>query len=572
MRARFLAVVLFTYAILTLKPASSVHAQDFQPPVLTCSTLVECLTLLQRPYPCAPGCLTGVYLYAFIDDQGGYFSLPIQFEKLGRRAVRVLIRLLDHPDWTMRARAGMVLANLSAVDASDLPAIIRESRNGNEWIAPALARIGTPEAIVQLINVVRKSPFLDKPHGLALKSLGNRALPFVLQALTCNTDRDCSFFFVQAMGELGADPSFQSHEIQERLVELATTDKYSRYIRGGALAGLRGWPPYDEAARLKIRPLLNDATEEIRTAALNVLVSWSDETAVAPLLIAIENSTGYERNIRILWLGEMGPVARSAGPYLLAMLHDDDWNTREEVARALGRIQYTEATPHLSTSIEPSDWKITLAAVVSLKLLGGPAEKIRDVAQSFWQPGIRAAAQRILDDIPEPKSERGWNYRSAIDAYCHGDANKQGITKPSEKLSSHPDLVDAVSSADKLDVEGGVLVAIDAGEWGGALEFQPPEGRAIDLVANESVLAVFRSDQGIFALTGTPHGGLDNGFLYKVEQASQGWHARKIWRLPGAPLDVRHSPGGTMGIITNYGEVIFRPDRGMEWISCPIRE
>lgn len=564
-----LATALGAFALFTLKLADKALAQDDQPPVLTCPTLAECLTLLQKPYPCAPGCLSGAHQYAFIDDQGGYFSLPVQFDKFGRSAVPALLRLLDHPDWTMRARAGMVIANLNAVDATDLPAIIEESRNGNEWIAPALARIGTPEAIIQLINVVRKSPFLEKPHGLALKSLGKKAVPFVLQALTCATDRDCSFFFVQAMGELGADPAIQSHAIQERLLDLATTDGGSRYIRGGALGGLKGWQPYEAAARLRIRPLLNDTTEEIRSQALEVLVSWTDEAAVAPLLMAIENSTGYDRNIRIQWLGGMGPVARSAGPHLLPRLQDDDWSTRERAATALGKIGYEAASPFLVASISPTDWTLTYAALISLRQLNSPEARTatRKVAEDYWQPGIRLAARRLLDNIPEPTPSDGRaSYGSPIDSGC---AEQADTALP--PLASHPDLADAVALEDVIAVDGGRLV-MSSGEGGGELGFWPEQGLPVDLIRDGNVVALFGSRTVIYAAA-NPRDDLDNGFLYRIEQVSRGnWVARKIWRLPGAPQDILNSPRGAVGVVTNHGNVIFRPDRGMEWISCPVRE
>ena len=80
---------------------------------------------------------------------------------------------------------------------------------------------------------------------------------------------------------------------------------------------------------------------------------------------------------------------------------------------------------------------------------------------------------------------------------------------------------------------------------------------------------MLKSEKGIFALTGSGHMGLDDGFIYKVEKtADRKWNAHIIWRLPGAPRGTAVSPAGALGIQTDYGDVIFRPERGMEWISC----
>lgn len=423
---------------------------------------------------------------------------------------------------------------------------------------PALGRLGTPEAISELVDVLKRSPTLESALD-ALKALRKETIPFALKALTCETDGDCSQFFVETMGVLGASPGVQSHEIQERLVEIAASDRYSRYITVGALHGLKGWQPYEESARLHLRPLLEAANEEIRTAALETLASWRDPASLPPLLEAIERADRPYGLISLL--ADMGPVAMSAGQALIPKLRNNDWNFRAEIAKALGKIQYAPATPALISAITPVDWKLTHAAMVSLQQLNSVEGQgaIRDVARDDWQPGMRLTAQALLDGKPAPASP--------IEAYCAGTGPEQS------KLPSHPDLIDAVAPSETVMVTGGKLVAVDSGEWGGALEFWPETGLPFDLIKDESVRALLRSERGIFAVTGTPHMGADDGFIYRVEQASDGkWGAQRIWRLPGAPRAVGYSPRGVIGMSTNYGDVIFRPDNGMEWISCPLKE
>ncbi len=161
MRTRFVAILLCALTMFEVHEAS---AQPAEPPELTCESLEQCLVLLQKPFPCMPDCPGGDPLgYGFIHDQGGYFSLPAQFEKFGRPGVFALLELLKQPNLSIRARAGMVLSVSSALTPEDIPAILQESRNGNDWITSALARIKTPEAPSALVAMLRKTPDLYSP-------------------------------------------------------------------------------------------------------------------------------------------------------------------------------------------------------------------------------------------------------------------------------------------------------------------------------------------------------------------------------------------------------------------------
>lgn len=125
----------------------------------------------------------------------------------------------------------------------------------------------------------------------------------------------------------------------------------------------------------------------------------------------------------------------------------------------------------------------------------------------------------------------------------------------------------------EIVVDGGTLIAIDKGEWGGALEFRSDDGSTQQPIKKESVSRVIKSKLGIFAITGSGHMGSDDGFIYKVEKAADGkWKARTVWRLPAAPDGALVSPAGILGIKTDRGDVIFRPESGMEWISCVARQ
>lgn len=597
MRIRLAAILL---CALTFSEAA---AQPPQPPELTCENLKQCLTLLQKPYPCMPDCPGGDPLdYEFIHDQGGYFSLPVQFEKFGRPGVLALLELLKQPNLSIRARAGMVLGALSALTPADIPAILQESRNG--WIVSALARINSPEALSELISLLKKPPDLQTQHGSALKSLANKAMPLLLEALSCKTDQDCSTDFVRAIGELASEPGIQSDQIRDRLIDLATTREQFTDTRVGALQALAWLKPTKETDRSRIRILLNDPEAKVRDETKAALVAWPDE--MAPLLEPSDCAVRYTQynnsgNIvskgcqtysefpraalkedRLRYIGALGPAGRTRTPYVLELLKDDDWGVRAEAARTLGLMGETSAIPYLIDAISARDWKLTFEAMTSLQKLQAPQARgiLKEIAGTYWQSGIRAAARRLVDGKPEPTVPgRGWKYWSPIDAYCGSGAGEKEASKPGVKLSSHPDLFGAREIGQTVTVDGGTLVAINKGEWGGALEFRPDSRLLQQLlhtqepIEEETVFAVVKSQHGIFALTGSGHMGLVDGFIYKVEKIPDGkWKGRIIWRLPGAPRRAIVSPAGTLGIQTDYGDVIFRPDNGIEWISCPVKE
>lgn len=610
-------------------------AQSRQAPVLFCESIEQCLALLQKPYPCMPDCPGGHRLdYDFIDDQGGYFSLPAQFERFGRPGVLALIDLLKHQDLSIRARAGMVLSSMSTLTPADIPIILTESRNGNGWIAPALTRIDMPEALAELIILLKASPDLQTQHGWTYRSLGNEITPFLLESLACTSSQDCSSQFFRAIGEIVGGPQVEPTRHRVGVIIVKTDDNKSSPIltcsslehcltllqvpnpciidcaneepidyniihpRNGYFSLPPQFEKYGRPAVLALLALLKDPDISIRARAGMILSNLSSVTAadmpaimdevyagnfwLEPALMrigtpealselrgVIERQTGYERMIRIEQVGKKGPAAQSMGPYLVAKLHDDDWSTRTEAAKALGDMRYGPAVPSLVNSITPSDWKLALAAIASLKQLGSPNEKIQEIAQNYWQPGIRATAQRLLDGEPASAISNRASFWTPVISDCGGRAGEKNTLKPGAKLASHPEMAGAVIVGAKVAIEGGTLVAIDEGEFGGALEFRSDDHSVQQLIRGEAVSMVLASERGIFALTGSGHMGSDDGFIYEVEKSVTGkWGAHTIWRLPGAPRRAVVSPSGNFGIQTDYGDVIFRPENGMEWISC----
>ncbi|MFZ5672318.1 MAG: HEAT repeat domain-containing protein [Pseudomonadota bacterium] len=440
MRTRRVAMLLCASALFD---PYTVSAQPPEPPELVCENLEQCLALLQKPFPCMPDCPGGDPLdYGFIHDQGGYFSLPAQFEKFGRPGVLALLELLKQPNLSVRARAGMILSEMSALTPADYPVVLQESRNGNDWIVPALARIGTSEALSELVSLLRKTPDLYTPHRSALKSLGNKAMPLLLEALSCKEDQNCDEDFVRAIGELASEPGIKSEKIRTRLIDIATNSAQSTDVRVGALRGLNRLKPDREGDRSRIRLLLNDPVAKVSRQAKATLIVWSDETA--PMLEPSDCAIYYTQHdnagnlvakgcktyaefppsnlkeARLRNIGALGPAGRMRTSYVLELLQDEDWDVRVEAARTFGRTGEYSAIPQLVAAITPRDWKLTYEAMISLKRLQAPeADRIlENIAKTYWHPAVANAADEFLNGKLTPDQSRPFLLEDLSRNYC----------------------------------------------------------------------------------------------------------------------------------------------------------
>lgn len=610
MRTRLVAILLCAFALFE---TYEVSAQPAEPPELTCESLEQCLVLLQKPFPCMPDCPGGDPLdYGFIHDQGGYFSLPAQFEKFGRPGVQALLELLKQPNLSIRARAGMVLSVSSALTPEDLPAILQESRNGNDWITSALARIKAPEAPSELVAMLRKSPELHSPPRSALKQLGNEAMPLLFEALSCKTGQDCDEDFVRAIGELASEPGIKSEQIRNRLIEIATAREQFTGARVGALRGLNQLKPDKESDRSRIRNLLNDPVAKVSRQAKATLIAWADETApmLEPSDCAIyytqhdnarnlvakgcrtyaESSPSALKEARLRNIGALGPAGRMRTPYVLELLQDEDWDVRVEAARTLGRTGEYSAIPQLTAAISPRDWKLTYEAMISLKKLQAPeADRIlENVARTYWQPAIANAAGDLLNGKIAPDQSRRILLEDMTRNYCDARTdqslllpcslkNEQDVDRFNqahqdyarlfvENFKNTPILKDSRPIGPRLKMDEGEFDSIDNGEFGGELFFR--QGAIRQTVLKENIIALAKQNDRIIVVAGLDHM-LSRGDIFELTRGPTGlWEAKKLFRLPGAPDHVLLAPDGTIGMHGYFGSVLYKPDDTLEWLAC----
>lgn len=110
------------------------------------------------------------------------------------------------------------------------------------------------------------------------------------------------------------------------------------------------------------------------------------------------------------------------------------------------------------------------------------------------------------------------------------------------------------------------LVGSNRGEWGGNLSVVAPDGARKVLIADNIVQLVQEKDE-LFVFTGTAHGGIARGAIYKVSADKNGLSAEKLTLLPGAPaaVTVERNEGGYFKffVVTNDGLLSFSPEFGV---------
>ena len=109
-----------------------------------------------------------------------------QLMELGDQVTPLLVELLTHENEQVTTLAGRILRDVKSIDAKFLPKITEAIENGTEWLPPALASIGTPEAAesaVQFFLASKSSP--NNQEGYALRLLGKKAIPSIISAAQC---------------------------------------------------------------------------------------------------------------------------------------------------------------------------------------------------------------------------------------------------------------------------------------------------------------------------------------------------------------------------------------------------
>ena len=103
---------------------------------------------------------------------------------LGPRAVPYLLPLLkQYGNAEVRELTSYILRNMEGLTEEYLEALMESRRNGDVWIPPAIARVGTPKAMAFLVEDLKKEKRSDAQLVAAFQILGERGVPYLVELI-----------------------------------------------------------------------------------------------------------------------------------------------------------------------------------------------------------------------------------------------------------------------------------------------------------------------------------------------------------------------------------------------------
>jgi HEAT repeat protein len=532
-------------------------------------------------------------------------ALAETIQRYGKAAAPGLLALLADPNANVRALAAYTLRDLRGLTEAETAPLLRALAAGEDWVALALASIGSQAAIAGLLDALAARPDTHTQVTYAFEKLGAKSVPALLGALDCPTRCDqrllsAIVFIFEELGRKGRDAVMP-------LAEVAADTRRPIALRRAAVSALGGVGEAAVAAAPSLLRLAASDPGQLEEPVLRALQAMKAPGAAEVLAarLAKDPSVLVLRDIAAL-----GPAGRTAGPAMIPLLSHPDWEVRMAAARALGYVADGAATEALVAALDnQEDWQLVLAAAESLGRLKAKAAvaPLRAVALHHWYPPVRAAARKArsviagaatylsrwhpsnfafeffeLQDagsnvppcrIKRPPGVRAFlpdddlnralatvgTYEATIASYGPGEGGAlvriEGSTKQAPETA--------------LEVPGGWLLGASRGEWGGELVFTDRSGRQ-QLLVDDNIDGLARLGHRIVAVGGLAHLSSNRGLAYQVSQDAGGRWSARPWRLlPGAPSGSRLDRDGRWLINTNGGSVLLAPNGALTMATCP---
>jgi HEAT repeat protein len=488
-------------------------------------------------------------------------------------AVPYLLPLLGDKDQKIRDFAGFVLRTQEGVTEEHLGALIEAEEGGNDWVPPAIARIGTPTAIQYLVGKVAAKPQSNTQLTYALELAGDKAVPQLtalfkaptpispeLAAVICNNFRVVkSDLAVTLLLEVVQDPSLNRSNRVHAVESLGCV----------GLPARRSVPALQSLAA-------GDPASYKRAVDLAVIDIGSPEAV--PLLVALLRE---EPSTQVLHrIGGLRDTGRSAGPDVVASLGNADTDVRLAAARALAFIDYKDGAESLVPLLSAAaDWRSVYVATESLGRLNDrrAIAAIRDIGANYWYPPVARAANFAVKVLRGDDSYPPLQYDDFF-AYEHAQLNDLEtrryavnplvVRQPAQMTVAQLKQLHLEKALGKqifetpglkivaLRTAGKYIVGTDHGEWGGELYEVGTDSQARVLL-DQNTSGVYRLPFGILAVTGLAHLGMDHGALYLVRPLEGGKFKATLWKtLPAAPGPSGMLRNGDLIVGTTAGDVV----------------
>jgi HEAT repeat protein len=567
---------------------------------LACDTLEECIDQI-------PNVASGDAEISMVD-----LAAKIQIYKTD--AIPGLLKLIFHENKEIRNIASYTLRDIEGLTEKDLPSLIKASKAGEDWLPPAIARIGSEQAIRYLVEELKKYTDSENQVGFAFKILGEKGVPYLVEQLACESNCEVDFFHVivlifELLGE-------RAESGVDGLLDIGQKDKYDLIARQSAILSLGEIkePAFKVADALLI--LAGNDPDNFEDTVGTALQKMGHPSAAEPLIRKLQASSsspfGRQRILRDI--AELGTNAGYAGPEVEKLLSDPDWDVRVAAARTLGLINYTAAVPALiNITQDERDWRLVYMAVISLGELKEESAltTLKKLSVAHWYPPVRDEAKKAIDVINREAAieDRTHNDNIALTflSYEHAGSKIKTCERVAMAIKKEPKSVKLHKREDKLAlekhvyqlsdqtgyldeetdeiVEGpvtyhdiipdlalkvseGWLLGSNRGEWGGELMFAGDNGKTYNVI-NDNIENIYPTAAGIMALTGLWHMTMNNGMVHKLSKNSSGqWQAEPYITLPGAPGGSSLLENGSILVHTYGGSVIINNQGQISMANC----
>ena len=195
----------------------------------------------------------------------------------GDAAVPALLPLLKDENSDVRDLASYTLRD-APVREEHLDALIQSRLKGDGWIAPAIARIGSPRAIEFLVSELRKEPVNGTQLTWAFEVLGAKGVPYLVKLYDCSSPCDEKVLAVVAyiFSELGDT----AKDAIEPMLAIAEDARRDQTVRLGAIRALGSIGPSAAPLVGRLKAIAAQDPERFEESVTRAMVHIGGATAI----------------------------------------------------------------------------------------------------------------------------------------------------------------------------------------------------------------------------------------------------------------------------------------------------
>jgi HEAT repeat protein len=515
-----------------------------------------------------------------------------QVRAAGPAAIPYLLWLLRDENEDVRELAAFTLRDIKGLTDEHLDALIESRRRNSGVISYAIARVGTPRAVKFLVEELLRERQTHSSVNGAIVFLGEKAVPELIRIYQTDEGWDTllEYALYSIFKDLGKQGKGQTAIAP--LLKIANDEGALPVRRARAIDALGALGLTAERAVPSLMKLQKAPYKAVREAADSAIVGIGTAEAVPILLKRIEQTPElFYKRLTVRSIGWLRSRGKSAGPALMKYLAaDQDGEMRVAAAIALGCIGYREAADDLIKLLaSEEDWRLAFAATAALQLLKAkealPA--LEQTAKEYWYPPVRDAAARSakvirsgaatpLKNLTQYPFPEIFSYENAGDKMDRLEREDRAFLRFPLAAEQTQAVKVTVEGRDKalreeewvgVEVPGGFIAGVNRGEWGGHIGFVDQTRKPV-VFAYENTEAIYKTAQGIFAVTGLAHISFNDGIIFKVTKGADGAWKIEPWRaLPGAPIFSCLLKDGSIFVSCYGGIVVVSPEGNMKSLT-----